>query len=243
MGRVELHFHLLPGVDDGPATMAESLELARAAVADGTATVVTTPHVRADYVTDVAELPERVREMREALAAEDMALRVELGGELAHRMVGRLSQADLDTIAVGPPSGRWVLLEAPFAGFDDDFADAAEELRERGFGIVLAHPERTPNGAATLREEAARGTLLQVNASSLLGLNGPDAEEAARRLVTGGAAAVLASDAHGPKRMPMLTRGVEAARLAGVPRIRAAALAASTPARLLGRGVPRPIAA
>lgn len=243
MGRVDLHFHLLPGVDDGPRALEESLALARAAVEDGTATVVTTPHVRADFVTDVAQLPDRVGELRDALAAEGIALRVELGGELGHRMVGRLSQSDLETIALGPPGGRWLLLESPLAGFDDDFRDAAEELRERGFGIVLAHPERTPNGAATLREELARGTLLQVNAASLLGVNGAAAEEAARRLVTSGAAAVLASDAHGPRRMPMLTRGIEAARLAGVPRIRAAGLAASTPVRLLGRGVPRPIAA
>ena len=243
MGRVDLHFHLLPGVDDGPATMSGSLELARAAVTDGTATVVATPHVRSDFVTDVAELPDRVREVREALVAAGIALRVELGGELGHRMVGRLSQGDLETIALGPPGGRWVLLESPFAGFDADFEDAAEELRERGFGIVLAHPERTPDGAATLREELARGALLQVNAASLLGINGAAAEDAALRLVGGGAAAVLASDAHGPRRMPLLTRGIDAARLAGVARIRAAALAGSTPARLLGRGVPRPIAA
>lgn len=243
MGRVDLHFHLLPGVDDGPATMAESLELARAAVADGTATVLATPHVRPDFVTDVAELPERARELEDALARARVGLRVVLGGELGHQMVGRLSQADLELIAIGPPGGRWLLLESPFAGFDADFEDAAEELRERGFGIVLAHPERTPSGGATLREELARGTLLQVNAASLLGLNGSAAERTARGLVLGGEAAVIASDAHGRRRIPLLTPGIEAARLAGLPRLRAAALGGSAPARLLGRGLPRPIPA
>ncbi|MGZ8634325.1 MAG: CpsB/CapC family capsule biosynthesis tyrosine phosphatase, partial [Solirubrobacteraceae bacterium] len=65
MERVELHFHLLPGVDDGPPDLATAVELARAAVRDGTRLVTCTPH--ASFV-DVAEIPERVRELRLALA-------------------------------------------------------------------------------------------------------------------------------------------------------------------------------
>ena len=75
MNYADVHFHLLPGVDDGPEDMAESVELARAAVADGTTTVVATPHVRTDFVTEPLELPERVREVREALARAPGAAR------------------------------------------------------------------------------------------------------------------------------------------------------------------------
>ncbi len=70
MARVDLHFHLLPGLDDGPTTIEESVGLARAAVAEGTRTIVATPHVRPDYVTDVSELPEIVAAVAERLERE-----------------------------------------------------------------------------------------------------------------------------------------------------------------------------
>ena len=243
MDRVDVHFHLLPGVDDGPATMDESVALARAAVADGTRAVVTTPHIRQDFVTDVTGLAELVREVRAVLARERVPLQVELGGELGHRMVGRLSQEDLETIAVGPGSGRWLLLETPFAGIDEGFRDAAEELRERGFGLVLAHPERSVGGVNALRPEIARGALAQVNAASLAGDNGAAAQEAARRLVTGGMAALLASDAHSPRRPPALGRGVAFALRAGLAPAAAESLVGARPARLLARGLAPPLVA
>ena len=75
MNRAELHFHLLPGIDDGPADLAESVTLARLAVADGTTLVTVTPHVR-DLLARgiVGELPERVAEVRAALAAASVPL-------------------------------------------------------------------------------------------------------------------------------------------------------------------------
>ena len=71
-GRTDIHFHLLPGVDDGPATLADSIDLARAAVRDGTGTIVATAHVRSDFVTDVWLLRDRVREVKAALARDEV---------------------------------------------------------------------------------------------------------------------------------------------------------------------------
>jgi hypothetical protein len=142
-GRADLHFHLLPGLDDGPADLADSIELARAAVAQGTAMVIATPHVRSDFVTDVADLRERVAELRLRLADARVPLAVGRGGELGHDMVPRLSQPELEAIAQGPPGARWMLLEAPWEPYGEDFHAAADELRERGFGVLIAHPERS----------------------------------------------------------------------------------------------------
>src|SRR6478752_7185070 len=89
-GRAEIHFHILPGVDDGPATMEESVELARLAVRDGTRTVVATPHVRGDFFTDVHELPLRVRELNARLRLEGIPLIVHQGAELGPDMVREL---------------------------------------------------------------------------------------------------------------------------------------------------------
>src|SRR4051812_22853380 len=113
-GRAEIHFHILPGVDDGPATMEESLELARLAVRDGTRTVVATPHVREDFFTDVHELDWRVRELNARLRLEGIPLDVVQGGEVGPGMVSILDERGLQQVATGPPRARWILLEPPF---------------------------------------------------------------------------------------------------------------------------------
>jgi tyrosine-protein phosphatase YwqE len=86
VGHVEIHFHLLPGVDDGPSAVEESIALAEAAVADGTDTVVVTPHVNAQYVADPLEVPGRARELAEQLWRERVPLAVVPGGEIAHEL-------------------------------------------------------------------------------------------------------------------------------------------------------------
>ena len=150
MKSVELHFHLLPGVDDGPEGLDDALDLARAAVADGSRAVVTTPHVREDCVADVLPLPELVRELRAELVRERIDLELHVGGELDHRMVGRLSQRELDTIAQGPPAARWVLLEVPFEGVDEDFHAAADESEHAAsascWPTLSAAPTRSSTG-------------------------------------------------------------------------------------------------
>jgi protein-tyrosine phosphatase len=240
-GRADIHFHLLPGIDDGPATLAESLELAAAAVRDGTGTIVATPHVHPDYVTDVTELRDRVRELKEALARDGLPVSVVPGGELDHRMVGRLRQHDLEAIAQGPRDHRWLLVEAPFDGMVPGVNAACDELRERGFGVVLAHPERSADlfgtGRVALDHELAAGSALQVNAMSFTGHHGEPARQAALELIQLDLATAMASDAHGGWREPALTIGHDVAIAAGVPSGTARRLVDSAPRRLMARGL------
>src|SRR4051812_47655867 len=241
MSYADIHFHLLPGVDDGPSTMDESVALAAAAVADGTTVVVATPHVRTGFLTDVSELPDRVRELQDRLAREKIGLAVRRGAELGHDMVGRLSQAELDSVAHGPPGGRWLLVETPFVGLGDEFTAATDELRDRGFGIVVAHPERARDSSSTtLLHEIERGSVLQVNAWSLVGRHGPEAFERAHSLLRGGSVGVIASDAHGGRRQPALSVAVAACGQAGMNGHEAQRLVGSTPHPPLGRGLSGP---
>jgi protein-tyrosine phosphatase len=239
--RTDIHFHLLPGVDDGPATLADSIQLAREAVAEGTGTVVATPHVRGDWVTDVALLRERVREVKAALAEKRIPLSVVQGAELGHDMVGRLRQEELASVAQGPPGRRWLLVEAPWTGLDAGFRAATDELRDRGFAVVVGHPERSPGlfdtHRAGLEHELAAGSALQLNAFSLTGAHGPEAHGAALRLIELGVVAAVASDAHGGARRPALTDAYEAMRADGVAAGVARALVDSGPRRLMARGV------
>ena len=158
--RAELHFHLLPGVDDGPHDMAEAVTLARMAVADGTGVVCATSHVR-DLMARgaLAEVPARVAAVRAALARAEVPLEVLPGGELAHDDLPLLGDRELEAIAQGPPGRRWVLLEAPLFGGDvDGFLAATAEVRARGLGTLIAHPERClPLIGAEARSTASCG--------------------------------------------------------------------------------------
>jgi len=147
---------------------------------------------------------------------------------------------DRDRLELGPPGKRWLLVEAPFEGLDHVFGAATDELRARGFGIVIAHPERAARllagEARGLCRELDAGSLLQVNHWSLTGAHGAEAEAAALELLRRGQIDVLASDAHPGWRRPTLSVGAAAALAAGADARTATALVGGRPARLVREG-------
>jgi protein-tyrosine phosphatase len=223
------------------------LALARAAVADGSGTVVATPHVRKDFVTEPLELLERVRELRAALRAAGVHVDVCCGGELGHDLVGLLDQPQLEAIAQGPAGNRWLLVEAPFEGLTAEFQAATAELRERGFAVVIAHPERVAfaggdEAIGRLMAELEAGSVAQLNAQSLLGDHGREARDAAHAYVAGGLAGLVASDAHGELRPPSLGAAWATMIDAGIGPRTAWSLTRGRPGRLLGEGLASPSA-
>jgi protein-tyrosine phosphatase len=157
-------------------------------------------------------------------------------------MVGRLSQLELETIAQGPAGARWLLVETPFEGANETFHAATAELRDRGFSVVVAHPERGADaaldGARGLRGELRLGAVAQINAQSLDGRHGEDAERAGHSLLAEGLPAVIASDAHGPTRPPSLNAAAAELRRRGTAAPVARHLTESGPRALLYRGLP-----
>jgi protein-tyrosine phosphatase len=236
--RAEVHFHILPGVDDGPATLAESVALAKLALADGTLTIVATPHV---CDIDVGELDERVRAVRAELVRQRLPVELLGGGEAAAGDVARLSHNELEAVAQGPPEARWVLLESPHDDTADAFAAAADELRARGFGVVVAHPERSAaleHGSGNItRRELALGSWLQVNGMSVMGRYGDTVRRAALRVLASEERVVLSSDAHSPTRPPCLSDAIRRARRDGVPAKQLQMAGNTGPRALLHAGV------
>jgi protein-tyrosine phosphatase len=247
-GRTDIHFHALPGVDDGPPTMEDSLELARLAIRDGTRTVVATPHIRREFLADPGQVRPRVAELQDRLRLEGIPLSVVAGGELDAQMVGSLSQEQLDEIAVGPNGARWLLLEAPFEGLEG-MVEASAELRARGFGVVLAHPERAAGvlagGCRILRAELAAGCVAQVSVSSLTGAHGHETQVSGWTLLDYGLAHVLASDAHSRRRAPCLEEGIDRMLAGGATFAMTRRLVDINPRELVATGMPRrlPLAA
>jgi protein-tyrosine phosphatase len=241
---VDLHCHLLPGIDDGAATLDDALAHARRLDAEGVRDVACTPHVKARVFPRVAidELAGRRAELQAAIDAEELRVRLHPGGELAHPDALRLPARELELIAQGPEDARWLLLECPFAGLDAAFTAAADRLTSLGYGLVLAHPERAAgvldDGRDRLEALRADGALLQVNVCSLLGNHGLEIQEIAAALVRGGTAFCLASDGHPGHRDHTLQLGFHLLLRAGASSAQAYRLTQANPRCLLRSGVP-----
>ena len=243
MSYVDLHLHLLPGVDDGPRDEREALQHAERMVREGVTEAVVTPHVgHPDFAVDVAGIAARTTAMRVALDREGIGLRIRPGGEIHPAGLGELSAGQLRMIAHGPPGARWVLAEVPFAGIDEAFLAGCRAVRAHGLGLVIAHPERAAGwaeeGRARLEGELLAGAVLQVNVCSLLGHHGEAPRNAAERLVRDGGAYVLASDGHGKRRPHTLRLGFDLAVAAGASSVQAWRLTQANPRFLLRHGVP-----
>jgi protein-tyrosine phosphatase len=195
---IDLHSHILRGIDDGARTLEDSLEIARAAVADGISAIAGTPHVRDDWPTDAGVMEYRVAELNTELRQAGIPLEVRQGGEIAIEWLARLPTDELRRFGLGG-NPRYLLVETPYYGWPLGLADSLFSLRAEGITPVLAHPERNaevqahPERVAQLVES---GVLVQVTAASVDGRIGRRAQETGLRLVREGIAHLLASDAH-----------------------------------------------
>jgi len=233
---LDLHSHILPGLDDGVRDLDGAVALARAAAADGIVAIAATPHVRDDYPTTPAAMGAALAAVREAVARAEVPVEILPGGEIALDRLDALSPDDLRAFGLGG-NPAWLLLEFPYSGWPLDLGDRVFRLRAAGFRIVLAHPER--NGSVQASPErlvplVQAGALVQVTAASLDGRLGRTPQRTAKALLELELAHLLASDAHAPELRSVglsaaaaetgsaelaawLTRDVPAAIVAGEP--------------------------
>ena len=195
---IDLHSHILPGLDDGSRTVEDARALARRAAEDGVTAIAATPHVRNDYPTRPEEMERGVARLREDFLEQRIDLEVLPGGEIDLGMLGSLEDDDLRRFSLAR-SERYLLLEFPYSGWPAGLEETVYGLGLRGFQAVLAHPERNRAVQADpgrLTEAVRLGALVQLTAASLDGRIGRSSQKAAERLLGSGLAHVLASDAH-----------------------------------------------
>jgi protein-tyrosine phosphatase len=202
---IDLHCHILWGIDDGPATVDDSLALARAAVAAGTSLIVATSHVSWAHRNDSATIAARVGELNERLAAEGIQLEVRPGAEIAATLAGEIAPEELARLSIGGAGGGWLLIEPPFTPVVTGLDSLIYSLQRDGYRILLAHPERAGafhRDRAMLEALVAAGVYTSITAGSLVGRFGKPVRRFALELVRDGLVHNVASDAHDAVRRP-----------------------------------------
>ncbi len=216
---IDLHTHVLPGIDDGPATVQGSIDLARGAVADGTTTLVATPHVTWDMPdNDAARIASAVAALEVELERAGVEVTLRTGGELAVTRAYELDEEELRALRLG--GGEWLLAECPLSSSATGFDTTVQAIAGRGHRILLAHPERSPllqRDPEMLRRLVADGMLTSVTAGALLGRFGSTVRRFALWMVEEDLVHSLASDAHDAVRRPPGLREAIAATDAELP--------------------------
>jgi protein-tyrosine phosphatase len=214
---VDLHCHLFPGIDDGPATLDEALALARHAAAAGIERAVVTPHIlEGRYENTIASIRRATERFRAELAEQRIPLEI---GYAAEIRIGPeiLTLADRGELPiVGTVDGHGiVLLEFPDSHILPGSARLVAALLERKLRPLIAHPERNKEVMHDVEKIALLvqyGCWLQLTAGSVTGVFGPRCREVSRQLLERGWVTVLASDAHNmAARVPELEPGRRAA--------------------------------
>lgn len=212
---IDLHCHILPGIDDGPATIAESVALARAAAGAGTRVLVATPHVSLRYTNHAATIDRVACELREILRAERVEIEIVAGAEISVARIGDLRPEELECLTLG--NGGSLLIEPPFASSACGLEPIVADLQRRGYRVVLAHPERCAafqRDPATLESIVSGGALTSITAGSLAGRFGRHVRDFALLLAHEGLVHNVASDAHDiQRRAPGATAELEQAGL------------------------------
>jgi protein-tyrosine phosphatase len=212
---IDLHSHVLPGVDDGAETLEGSLDILRAAAEAGITQIAATPHVRDDYPTTPETMERGVADLNAAARAAGIAVEVLTGGELDRAFAQRLDDEALRRFGLGG-NPAVLLVEFPYYGWPLELRELVFHLGARGFQVVLAHPERNgevQQSPGRVRELVDDGVLVQLTAASIDGRGGRSAGACARTLLDENLAHLIATDAHSPAvRAIGMTAAAEALR-------------------------------
>lgn len=211
---IDLHCHILPGIDDGPQSRDVSLAMARCAVQDGITFTACTPHIYPGlYENDLAGIEAAVAQFRLDLAEAGIPLQLGFGADthLAPNLTRSIADGKIPTLC----GSRYLLLEPPHHVAPPRFAESVFELMAAGLVPVITHPERLSwieNHYPVFGELVKQGAWMQVTAGSLTGRFGSRPRYWGERMLDEGLVHILATDSHHiDKRPPLLAEGREAA--------------------------------
>jgi protein-tyrosine phosphatase len=225
---IDLHNHIMPGVDDGAETIEDSLAMARMAFDDGITTVVATPHRNSwTYDAPPDDAQRRLAELQDACRGAGCDLEILLGGEafIAPDLGAQVKRG----LALTINSSRYLLVEWAIDQFPAYADESVFNLRVQGIVPIIAHAERyraVQRQVESLATLVRRGAMVQVTASSLTGEAGPNARRCAEQILLANLGHVLATDSHSiRRRLPVLSAArARAEELIGAERARSLVL-------------------
>jgi protein-tyrosine phosphatase len=195
---IDIHHHLLWGLDDGASNLETSLAMAKMAAEDGITHIVCTPHSNAQYFYDLPVVEGKIAELQALLDLE--AIRVRLGrGCDFHMSYENIQEVKVDPIKFSINGLGYLLVEVPDYGLPRELTEIFYQMQLAGLTPILTHPERNPtlqNDQSRVAEWMQRGVLVQVTAGSVLGHMGKRAERMAHQLLEKRWVHFLATDAH-----------------------------------------------
>lgn len=220
-GYIDTHNHILPGLDDGPATLSGAVEMARVALKNGITKVIATPHRNNYHRPARSEILAAVKLLRAELRKDGIPVEVYPGNELriSPDLPRELREGEVLSLA----ESSHILFEFPFEGIPPFAEDIVFRMRLDGWSPILAHPERIydiQRKPDRLKRFIDMGCIIQVNANSLTGEMDEACFDTAVELLKRGQVDILATDSHAPdRRAPDFTGALEvAARYVGPER-------------------------
>lgn len=206
---IDLHCHLLPGIDDGAKDEAMSLAMARSAVADGITVVACTPHIMPGvYENEGPDIAAAVTSRQAVLGREGIALRLVVGADVHvdPGLVAGLRSGRIPTLN----GSRYFLFEPPHHVAPPRLEDSLFSILSAGYVPVLTHPERlswAEGNYDLIVELSHRGVLMQLTGGSITGRFGRQVQRFADRMLDDGIVHLIASDAHNDGSRPLRLSG------------------------------------
>ena len=232
---IDIHCHILPGVDDGPADMTESIRMARIAAADGITTIVATPHLK-ERIDTSEIISAGVDELNGHLAAHKIPVKILRGADINVMLT-------IPTLRDYTINGtQYLLFEFPHTHMPGNTGQIIFNVMKVGLHPIITHPERNPSvirDPDIIIDLRDTGPLIQITAGSLTGQFGPESRECAIYLLRKGAVDFIATDAHSAgDRPPVLSEGLRVAEKI-VGREHASLLVEANPLAIIeGRQIP-----
>lgn len=208
---IDLHSHILPGIDDGAEDFDASLELVRELCDGGVTDVFATPH----YVDETVYVSKRdhnlslLRQLQEKIEAEKLPIRLHLGNEIyiTPRILKLLETGEITTLS----QSKYLLVELPMSGDFSGYEDIFLNLIRAGYNVVLAHPERYDSfqkDFALVLRLSEIGVFFQCNLGSFVGQYGKAAMKLARKMAKEKMIFALGSDIHHPRGKDFISKSI-----------------------------------
>ncbi|KOO51982.1 tyrosine-protein phosphatase [Viridibacillus arvi] len=205
---VDIHNHILPGLDDGPKSIEEAVLLAENAVSNGITHIIATPHHHdGKYMNPSSVVEEAVVNLNKELDERLIPLEI-LPGQETHIYNTLIADLNNDLITLAN-SGKYILIELPINHIPPFTFDILFQIQLKGFIPIIVHPERNMvfrKDKQKLYDLVNKGTLVQVTASSLIGVNGRAIKKYIKYLIKHNIVHFISSDAHHYLKRPFLLK-------------------------------------